>query len=153
MNPCYNYCGDIMKIIIIDKDKKARLNKVIDWLLYMVCYALVLILASVLFDSIEINNDYFGLYAFIAAVIIYVLNKTIKPVLFLLTLPLTGLTMGLFYPFLNVIILKMVDFILGKNFETKGVFHLFFIAILISIVNILLEIYVIKPITERGVEK
>ncbi|MDD4027960.1 MAG: phage holin family protein [Bacilli bacterium] len=141
-----------MKIIVVDNNKKARLNKVIDWLIYMVGYALILILASVLFESIEISNAFFGLFALIAAIIIYVLNKTIKPILFLLTLPLTGLTMGIFYPFLNVIILKMVDFILGKKFETNGVFHLFFIAILISIMNILLEIYVIRPITKRGVE-
>jgi uncharacterized membrane protein YvlD (DUF360 family) len=60
--------------------------------------------------------------------------------------------MGIFYPFLNVIILKMVDFILGKNFETTGLLSLFFIAILISIMNIMLEIFVIKPITKRSVE-
>jgi putative membrane protein len=141
-----------MKIIVVDNNKKARLNKVIDWLIYMVGYALILILASVLFESIEISNSFFGIFALIAAIIIYVLNKTIKPILFLLTLPLTGLTMGIFYPFLNVIILKMVDFILGKNFETTGLFSLFFIAILISIMNIMLEIFVIKPITKRSVE-
>ncbi len=142
-----------MRIIIIDKNNKARLNKIIDWLIYMVGYALILIFASLVFKSIDINGAYYGLFAFIAAVIIYILNKTIKPILFLLTLPLTGLTMGIFYPFLNVIILKMVDFILGKNFETTGLFSLFFIAILISIMNIMLEIFVIRPITKRSVEQ
>lgn len=142
-----------MKIIIIDKNKKARLNKIVDWFIYMVGYALILILASVLFKSIQISNEYYGLFALIAAIIIYILNKTIKRVLFLLTLPLTGLTMGIFYPFLNVIILKMVDFILGNKFETNGIFNLFFIAILISIMNILLEIFIIGPITKRGVEE
>ena len=57
----------------------------------MIGYAIVLITVSVLFSSFEINNKYYGLYALLASIIIYILNKTIKPILTYLTLPITVL--------------------------------------------------------------
>ena len=137
------------KSIVIEENRKQKRliqNKFFEWVLYMVCYAVVLIFVSFLFKSIYINLDYFGLYALVAAIIIYILNQTIKPVLFYLTLPITALTMGLFYPILNLLVLYLTSFILGKNFEISGIIIPFFIAILISILNILMEGIVIKPI-------
>jgi len=103
-----------------------------------------------LFDSIYIDNTYFGFWALIASIIIYILNRTIKPILFILTLPITGLTLGLFYPFINVFILKIADFILGLHFQTDGIFILFFVAILISILNFLMDKLIVEPIVKRG---
>lgn len=136
-----------MRVFILNN---RRINNFIDWLIYIISYAIVLILVSVLFDSIYIDNAYFGFWALMASVIIYLLNRTIKPILFLLTLPITGLTLGLFYPFINVFILKVTDFILGVHFHTEGVFILFFVAVLISILNFLMDILIVEPIVKRG---
>ena len=145
------------KMIIIEEENNNKLqrkklfnNSFIEWLLYMIGYAIVLITTSVFFDSLEINNAYFGLYALLAAIIIYVLNQTIKPVLFYLTLPLTALTFGIFYPILNVIVLYITSFILGDNFNINNIFIAFFISIFISILNIFMEGLVIKPMIIRG---
>lgn len=139
------------KVTIINKKEDNRFvkNKILEWLLYMVCYAIVLITISILFDSLYISNKYFGLYAFLAAIIIYILNQTIKPVLFYITLPITALTWGLFYPLINVLILHITSFILGDKFELKGIIIPFFIAILISFLNILMEGLIIKPIIRK----
>ena len=135
-----------MKLIVIE-NKKARLNKFIDWLFYMIGYAIILIPVSIIFKhTIIIDSSFFGFWGFIAAVIIYFLNKTVKPILVFLTLPLTGITFGLFYPFVNVIILNIVDFILGAHFSIEGLFMSFIVAVLISIMNILLQEVVIKSI-------
>lgn len=135
-----------MKLIVIE-NKKARLNKFIDWLFYMIGYAIILITVSIMFKhTIIIDPSFFGFWGFIAAVIIYFLNKTVKPILVFLTLPLTGITFGLFYPFVNVIILNIVDFILGAHFSIEGLFMSFIVAVLISIMNILLQEVVIKSI-------
>ena len=89
-----------MKMIIINGDGKKRINSILDWLIYMCGYALVLISVSVIFDNtIYIDNSYFGLWALIAVIIIYILNKTIKPIIVWLTLPITGLTLGFFLSF------------------------------------------------------
>ena len=135
-----------MKLIVIE-NKKARLNKFIDWLFYMIGYAIILITVSIIFKhTIIIDSSFFGFWGFIAAVIIYFLNKTVKPILVFLTLPLTGITFGLFYPFVNVIILNIVDFILGVLFSIEGLFMSFIVAVLISIMNILLQEVVINAI-------
>jgi putative membrane protein len=139
-----------MKVIIVDDKKKVHLNGLIDWLIYMVGYTIVLVLVSVVFKSVSIDNSYFGLWAFLASIIIYILNKTVKPIIFLLTLPITGITLGLFYPVINVLILKMVDWILVGHFTTQGTFSLFFVAILISIMNFLMEKLIVEPIVRRG---
>ena len=143
------------KVTVIKEKKDTRFikNKFIEWLLYMICYAIVLITVSIMFDSLYISNKFFGFYAFLAAVIIYILNQTIKPVLFYITLPVTALTWGLFYPLINVLILYITSFILGDKFELKGIIIPFFISILISIFNILMEGLIIKPIIRKKAGK
>ena len=144
-----------IEIIQTEKNKKQRKykklinNRFIEWLIYMIGYAIVLITVSVLFSSLEINNSYFGLYALLASIIIYILNQTIKPILTYITLPLTVLSWGLFYPIINVIILYITSFILGDNFQITGFVVPFFIAIVISFLNILMEGLILKPITRR----
>lgn len=141
-----------------DTNKKIRYkrlinNKFIEWIIYMIGYAIVLATVSVLFKSFEINNNYFGLYALLASIIIYILNQTVKPVLTYITLPLTVISWGLFYPIINVIILYLTSFILGNNFKISGFVAPFFIAIVISLLNILMEGLILKPITKRRKKK
>lgn len=130
--------------------KRLISNKFFEWLLYMFGYAIVLIVVSCVFDkTFYINNQYYGLYALFAAVIIYILNQTVKPILFYLTLPITALTFGLFYPLINVLILYITSFILGDHFQIHGILLPFIIAILISVLNMFMEGMIIKPIIYR----
>ena len=142
------------RIVIIEEEKnKKRLidNPIFEWLLYMLGYAIVLITVSCLFKkTFYIDSHYYGMYAFLAAVIIYILNQTIKPILFYLTLPITALTFGLFYPILNVFILYITSFILGNHFMIHGTILPFIIAIIISILNLFMEGMIIKPIIHKG---
>ena len=139
----------MMKIVII-KNQSKRLNSFIDWLIHMFGYALVLIAVSLIFKkTIYIDDSYFGFWDQYH-ILIYVLNKTIKPILVWLTLPITGLTLGLFYPFINVFILNIVDFILGSHFEIGGILMSFVVAICISIMNLLMSALIIEPILRRN---
>lgn len=121
-------------------------NCIIKTVLYILAYGLVLMLVSYLFKSFYISNFFYGL---LAAIIIYILNITIKPVIFKLTLPITGLTFGLFYFVINVFILKITDWILGVNFNMTKLFIMFIIAILIAIINALVEELILKPVIRR----
>ena len=139
-----------MKVVIIT-NKSKRLNSFLDWFIHMVGYALVLIAVSLIFkNTISIDNSHFGFWGLMSAIIIYILNKTIKPILVWLTLPITGLTLGLFYPFINVFILNLVDFILGSHFDIEGIFMSFIVAICISIMNLLMSGMIIEPILRRN---
>lgn len=140
-----------MKLIINDK-KEVRLNRFIDWIIYMIGYAIVLISVSLIFKkTVQFDTSYYGFWFLITAIIIYILGKTIKPLLIWLTLPLTGLTMGLFYPFINVIILYITDLLLGSHFEISGIFMAFIVAVFISFVNILMQKCVIEPIVRKEI--
>lgn len=122
-------------------------NKYIDWFIHMVGYALVLIAVSIIFKkTIYIDSAYFGLWGLIAVIIIFVLNRTIKPLLVWMTLPLTALTLGLFYPLINILILKITDFILGSHFDIHGTIFLFIVSIVISIMNAIMDNLIIDKI-------
>ena len=138
-----------MKLLINDKNE-VRLNRYIDWLIYMLGYAIILVSVSLIFnDTVSFNTSNYGVWFFITSVIIYVLNKTVKPIIFWMTLPLTGLTMGLFYPFINVIILNITNLILFDNFNINGIFMSFVVAVFISIVNIVMQKCIIEPIIKK----
>ena len=124
-----------------------KINKHLDWLIHMVGYTLVLITVSVIFnDTVYIDNSYFGLWGLIAVILIFILNRTIKPLLVWMTLPLTALTLGLFYPLINILILKITDFILGIHFDIKGTIFVFIVSIVISIMNAIMDNLIIDTL-------
>lgn len=129
-----------------EKDKKIIIS-FIDWLMYMIGYVIVFIVVTSFFKSVYIDSHNI-LYSILIVLIIYILNKTIKPMLVSLTIPITGLTLGLFYPFINLFILKLVDIILGKHFQLKNIYIAFFVACILSIMNIIME-KIIKTIITR----
>ena len=129
---------------------KRRSKTLLEWLIYMIGYAFILIIVSILFPkTFYIDSNYYGLWGLLAAIIIYGLNKTIKPFIVWLTLPLTALTLGLFYPFINVFILHIVHFILGRHFAIHGIFMSFLVAVLISTMNFLMDEVIIKPLLAK----
>lgn len=131
-----------------NKKNKERFTAFIDWLLYMVGYTIVFIIVTSFFDSIHIDQNHLIIWSFIIVLTIYILNKTIKPILVTLTIPITGLTLGLFYPFINVFILKLVDWLLGSHFDVTNIYIALFVAILLSITNFIMEEVMKKIIRE-----
>ena len=138
-----------MKMIVKGKNNQLHIIQFFEWLISLVGYTLVFLGISALFRSFNIDKSYYGLYGFLAVLIISILNKTIKPILVRLTIPITGLTLGLFYPCINLFILKLTDWILGSHFNLENIWIAFFIAILISIMNLLMENLIIKPILRK----
>jgi len=125
----YNYKGDKMKV-----------NKYVDWLIRMIGYAFVLIAVSIIFnDTIYIDNSYFGFWGLAAVVIVFILNKTVKPVVVWLTLPLTAITLGLFYLIINVLVLKIADFILMSHFDINGIIMPCIVSLVLSIMNTVMD--------------
>ncbi len=131
------------------KEKKRIINNIIEVLLQMIGYAIVLVLIATFFDTFYIDDKHLYLYGILATMIIFLLNKTIKPLLFFLTIPITGITIGIFYPCINLFILKLTDWILGSHFQINNIFIAFLLAILISVMNQLLDNFITKPIMRR----
>lgn len=113
----------------------------------MIFYGLVLIVISNIFpNTVYIDKTSFGLWALVTAVFVSLMNQTIKPVIFWLTVPITGITLGLFYPFINLIILKIVSLITFGHFEIYGIFFAVIVSIIISILNVLIDSIISKII-------
>lgn len=127
-----------------------KISKYLDWFIHMLGYALVLILVSLVFKkTVYIDNSYYWIWGLIAVIIIFVLNRTIKPLLVWMTLPLTALTLGLFYLLINVLILKLTDFILLEHFDIHGTIFLFIVSIVISIMNAIMDNLIIGTLLKR----
>ena len=129
---------------------KKYFNDIICLFIKLVGYTIILMLVSLIFkNTIYLDNSDYGMWCFFAAVLIYVLNITVKPFLVWLTIPLTGITLGLFYPFINLGILKLVSILLNGHFKIYGIWFAVMASILISILNVILDETLLKKI-ERG---
>ena len=115
--------------LIIYNDKKSPNWTIVELISTLVINAIVLLMATSIFKGFYISGFWTGI---LAALIIMVLNKTVKPFIKVLALPLTIYTLGLFYPFINVIILKLASIIIGSNFIIDGWLVPFFVSIFIS---------------------
>ena len=65
------------------------MNDIKTLILKYVCYTLVLLLVSYLFESFNFDSNWWVL---LASFVVFILNVTIKPILVWLTLPFTGVT-------------------------------------------------------------
>ncbi len=122
--------------------KNERKGDAVSFIIGIVVYAVVLFLASNLFENFEIKNFAFAL---IAALVMSALNYVVKPILIYWTLPLSILTFGIFYPIVNIIILELCDIIMGDAFIIHGFLSMFVISIFISLLKILFD----KLITDK----
>lgn len=134
--------------IVIKEKNKLRINRLLDWLLYMIGYTIVFIIVTSFFKSVYIDNRHLIIWSFIIVLITYILNKTVKPILVTLTIPITGLTLGLFYPCINVFILKLVDWLLRDHFQLRNIYIALLVAILLSITNFIMEKIIEKIISK-----
>lgn len=124
-------------------ESKKEENSLLQFIIGIIVYALVLMIANNLFKGIYIINFK---YAIIAALILSFLNATIKPLLIYFTLPLSIITFGVAYPIVNMFILKICDILMGNSFQINGLFNTFFIAIFISILKIFLDRIITKKV-------
>ena len=122
------------KVYRVSQEEKK--NDIITFIVGIIVYALVLMMASSLFVNFYIESFW---YAIIAALILSLLNYTIKPVLIVMALPITILTYGIAYPIVNMIILKLCDIIMGSSFVIGGFLSMFFISIFISLLKMFLD--------------
>ena len=136
-----------MKLLIKEKNKY-RINYFFDWLFHIIAYTIVFILITTLFKTIYVDSNNIILWSSIIVIVLYILNKTIKPVLVTLTIPITGITLGLFYPCINVLILKLTDWLLGKHFEITSLLSALIFAILLSI-----STFIVNEIIKKIIDK
>ena len=106
----------------------------------LVINAIVFLIISSLYSGISVNGFW---AAMLAALILGVFNALLKPILFVLTLPINFLTFGLFTFVLNGIMLLLTDR-LYDGIQIAGFGAAVIAAFLFSIVNAILSSILVK---------
>ena len=75
----------------------------------------------------------------IVSILLIVMNKSVKPILNAIMLPINIYTLGLTYPLVNVFVLKIISLLLGSHFILDGWLCAFFISIFISVMSIVID--------------
>ena len=108
------------------------LDDLLPFLLHWAVTGLSLWLASLIFKGLKFD----GTRALVvSALLLGLANAVVKPLLIVLTLPLTLLTFGLFILVINALMLLLVSSLI-KGFKVSGFWTAFFAGIFISVLSI-----------------
>jgi putative membrane protein len=104
---------------------------IIKWLLS----AVALLAVAYIYPGVQINN--FGV-ALIAAAIVGLLNMVVRPVLVVLTLPVTIVTLGLFLFVINALLFWAASGLLG-GFQVNGFLAALIGSLIYSLLGLVIE--------------
>ncbi len=79
--------------------------------------------------------------AAILVLVLGVLNAVVKPILKILGFPITVLTLGLFLLVINVIIVKLADYLMS-SFDVHGLLNTLIFSLALSLVNAVVDMVV-----------
>ena len=96
---------------------------------------LAVLLGAYLMPGVEVTS--FGT-ALLVALVLAVLNILVKPVLVILTIPVTLVTLGLFLLVINATIILLADFLV-EGFMVEGFWWAFFFSLLLSLLSWVFE--------------
>ncbi|MFD1455346.1 phage holin family protein [Levilactobacillus lanxiensis] len=77
--------------------------------------------------------------ALLASFVLALLNAVVKPILFVLSLPITILTLGLFSIVLNAAMLELTSAFVGANFAFSSFGTTLIIAVIMSLCNAIIS--------------
>ncbi|HEY3404529.1 MAG TPA: phage holin family protein [Ohtaekwangia sp.] len=103
-----------------------------NWIVRFLLSGLAVLLTAYLLPGVEVRH--YG-YALLVAIIISIANVIVKPILVVLTIPITILTLGLFLLVINAGIILLVDFLITPGFEVDGFWWALAFSLILSIFN------------------
>ncbi|HAX16769.1 MULTISPECIES: phage holin family protein [Leeuwenhoekiella] len=103
-------------------------------LIKLLLTALAVIILGYLLPGVGVTSFF---TAFIVAVVIALLRLIVKPILVILTLPITIVTFGIFLLFINAIIILIADYFVG-GFAVDGIWWALIFSLLLSLFQSLL---------------
>ncbi len=105
------------------------------FILKWVLSAVAVLIAAYLLPGVAVESFWSAL---VVAVILALMNATLKPLLVILTIPITVITLGLFLLVINAIIILLIDAIIG-GFQVNGFWWALAFSLIISILGALFD--------------
>ncbi len=100
-------------------------------LISILVQAFSVLIAAYIIPGVRVDSF---LTAVLVTIVMGFMNAIVKPILVVLTLPITFLTLGLFYFVINLLILFLVDAVI-PGFELSGVLSAILFAIALSVIG------------------
>src|SRR6478609_5954630 len=110
------------------------------FILKLLLTGVAVVLASYVLPGVHVDG--FGT-ALIVAVVLAILNAVVRPILVLLSLPITIFTLGLFLLVINAAIILLADSLI-KGFEVDGFLWALIFSLVLSVIT-----YIIDLVTGR----
>ncbi len=105
-----------------------------NFILRLLLSALAVVILAEILPGVSVSS--FGI-AILVAIVLGLLNFTVKPLLILFTLPVTLLTLGLFLLIINAVIILLADWLIG-GFDVNGLWWALLFSLLLSILQSIL---------------
>ncbi|MED1203760.1 phage holin family protein [Heyndrickxia acidicola] len=106
-------------------------------------WLLSILINAVLFIAIAGYLPGFKVHGFSAALeasfILSILNLLVRPILIILTLPITIVTLGFFLLFINAFTLVITDKLMGSRFDMTNFGVAFLVAVIMAVVNVVIQ--------------
>ncbi len=106
-------------------------------LLRLVISTLAVLVAANLVPGVEVNGT---ATAIIVAIVLGILNTFLKPVVQILALPITIITLGLFYFVVNVFIIYLASYLV-EGFYINGFISALLFGLVVSVVSAILGMF------------
>ena len=102
-----------------------------NFLAQLIVSALAVIITSLILPGVHIDSPLTGV---VVAAVLAVLNAIVKPILVILTIPITVITLGLFLLVINAGIILLVSHLVD-GFNIEGFWTALFFSIILSLVT------------------
>jgi len=103
-----------------------------NWIIRFLLSGLAVLLTAYLLPGVDVTH--YG-YALLVAAVISISNVIVKPILVLLTIPITIVTLGLFLLVINAVIILLVDYLITPGFEVDGFWWALAFSLILSVFN------------------
>lgn len=104
-------------------------------ILKLIVNAIAVFAAAYLLPGVKVDGF---TTAIIVAIVLGVLNLIVKPILVLLTIPITILTLGLFLLLINAMIVLLCSSLVS-GFEVDGIIYALLFSLVVSIISAIME--------------
>ena len=102
-----------------------------NWIIRLLLNALAVVLAAYLLPGVDVDD--YGT-ALLVALILAIVNVIVKPILVVLTIPITIMTLGLFLLVINALLILFVDNLIS-GFEVRGFWWALLFSVILSVFN------------------
>lgn len=101
------------------------------WLTNILLSAIAVLISAYILPGVSVFSFWSAVWV---ALILSLLNVTVKPLLIIFTIPITFLTLGLFLLVINAVIILLADYFIS-GFEVDGFLWALLLSVVLSVLN------------------